>query len=296
MKINIKIRMFILVASLLLIASAIGLYTFFNSAIHYRNRVAVLTYHNIGPEESTYTITPESFHAQLQALRAHHYNVIPVEDLIRFLQGKKPVPPNAVVITFDDGYESFYTYAYPELKKMGMTATNFVIVSYVGQAQSGLPFLKWDEMKEMKRDGFSFYSHTYNSHALQPVTDGKMVAPLTSPIFLPKENRMETEEEYRKRVASDLSLSDTILHQEIGNDLDLLCFPHGIYNETLIQLANQAGIQYFFTGEEGFSLRGSTNIKRITAGVSYVSAARLIRILNVNQRLYYKIRNHFFGN
>jgi biofilm PGA synthesis lipoprotein PgaB len=143
--------------------------------IHFKNQVAVLEYHDINPNESAYSISPEHFQQHLQALKSNHYNVISMDEFIEFLNGSKTVPPNAVVITFDDGYESFYKYAYPILKKENMTATEFLIVSYVGASNSGLAFLNWEEAKEMKQYGFSFYSHTYHSHDSVLGADNRLV-------------------------------------------------------------------------------------------------------------------------
>ncbi len=67
-----------------------------------------------------------------------------MQQFIAFLNGKNTVPPDAVVLTFDDGYQSFYKYAYPALKDQDMTATNFIIVDYLG-TNPGTPFLNWDE-------------------------------------------------------------------------------------------------------------------------------------------------------
>ncbi len=39
------------------------------------------------------------------------------------------VPSNAVLVTFDDGYQSFYTAAYPILKSLRIPAVNFVITT-----------------------------------------------------------------------------------------------------------------------------------------------------------------------
>lgn len=219
------------------------------------------------------------FKQHIQALLDSHYNIIPMERFIHFLNNESDVPPNAVVITFDDGYESFYKYAYPELKNRGLTATNFVIVSYIDTPNPALPFLTWSEMIEMKRNGFSFYSHTYNLHASKPNEKGVNVSPLTSRIFLKSEQRLETEEEYRKRVIEDLTLANKILEEKLGNRFPLLCFPLGAYNSEVIKLANEVGIQYLFTIQSGINIRTDREIKRLHAGMPYMTSDILIRLL-----------------
>ncbi|NEN86090.1 polysaccharide deacetylase family protein [Paenibacillus elgii] len=246
---------------------------------HFSNEVAVLEYHHIDPEASAYTITPEAFKQHLLALKANHYNVISMEDFIEFLEGRRSLPSDAVVLTFDDGYESFYKYAYPILKEQNMVATNFIIVNYLG-TDPGTPFLNWNEIQEMKNDGFSFYSHTYNAHDFAADLNGKPVDPLTNPIYLQNRNRMETEEEYEQRVKADLVQADQIIESKLGAHDKLFCLPHGRYNEKLLELGNTVGIQYFFTGMDGLNAPGTKLVKRINAGSADVTPGKLLHKLN----------------
>jgi peptidoglycan/xylan/chitin deacetylase (PgdA/CDA1 family) len=248
------------------------------SKVHYKDKVAVITYHNIDETESAYTISPERFHLEMQALKDNGYNVVSVEDFIQFLQNKKPIPQNAVVITFDDGYKSVYTYAFPELKKQGFTATTFLIVHYQQSYNPALLFLSWDQIKEMKNAGFSFYSHTFNLHDPEVGEKGKLVQPLTHRIFIKK--RLETEAEYEKKVRDDLSLADNLLKEQLGNQFNLICFPHGEYNQKVLDISQKIGIHYFFTGFEGINMHTSTLIKRINVGSPYISPEQLIKKLN----------------
>jgi poly-beta-1,6-N-acetyl-D-glucosamine N-deacetylase len=246
---------------------------------HYNNHAAVLEYHHIDPVASEYTITPEAFREQMRALQANHYHVIPMPDFIEFLKGRKAVPPDAVVITFDDGYESFYKYAYPILKELDMTATNFLIVNDL-ETNPGIAFLAWNQIEEMDKQGFSFYSHSFNSHDTATGANGKQVGILTDPIYLEEKKRIETPDEYAQRIKADLSTADQIIQNKLGPQDNLLCFPHGRYNQNLITLANEVGIQYFFTGTDGLNTPGTKLIKRINAGLPYVTADKLIQKLD----------------
>ncbi|WP_187274502.1 polysaccharide deacetylase family protein [Paenibacillus sp. N3.4] len=240
-------------------------------SIHYTNKALFLTYHHLDDQESFITITPNKFKQHLLALKEKHYNVISIEDYACFHAQRKTLPPNAVVITFDDGYRSFYEKAYPLLKQMGYPATNFVIVSDVDSDNPSLPFLTWSQILEMKRDGFSFYSHTYDLHHKMSDEAGNLVPPLTNRIFLPKEKRMELEEERRQRVRADLQLGEAFLKTKLHNQLSFLCFPLGEYNQTVIEEAKQLGFSLFFTTREGINTGRSEEITRISVGMPYVS-------------------------
>src|SRR5690348_6277411 len=71
--------------------------------------VSVLTYHRFpkpsGAEpfdDEVIDVTPESFERQVAYLKKY-FTLVGVEELCAFAAGK-PIPPNALAITFDDGY------------------------------------------------------------------------------------------------------------------------------------------------------------------------------------------------
>lgn len=247
--------------------------------IHYKNKALVLTYHHLDEKESFITITPVKFKQHLQALKDNHYNVVSVEDYACFQAKRRMLPPNAVVITFDDGYRSFYEKAYPILKQMGYPATNFVIVSDVDSDYPSLPFLTWNQIREMKRDGYSFYSHTYDLHQKRKDEAGNGIAPLPNRVFLPKEQRMEIDAERKQRVRTDLLRGEAYLKMKLDNKLSMLCFPMGEYNKTVVEEAKPLGFSLFFTTKEGINNGSSREVNRVSAGMPYVSGDVLMKKL-----------------
>ncbi|CAN7526166.1 polysaccharide deacetylase family protein [Paenibacillus sp. LjRoot153] len=246
-------------------------------SIHYKNKALFLTYHHLDDQESFITITPTKFKQHLQALKDKHYNVVSVEDYACFHAHRTTLPPNAVVITFDDGYRSFYEKAYPLLKQMGYPATNFLILSDVDSDNPSLPFLTWSQILEMRRDGYSFYSHTYDLHQKKRDESGNLVPPLTNRIFLPNEKRMETDEERNQRVREDLLLGEVFLKTKLHNQFSFLCFPLGEYNQSVVEEAKQLGFSLFFTTREDINTGNSEEISRISAGMPYVSSDILLK-------------------
>jgi biofilm PGA synthesis lipoprotein PgaB len=144
----------------------------------------------------------------------------------------------------------------------------------------GLPFLHWNEIEQMHLDGFSFYSHTYYSHDFAADAAGNPVDSLTTPIYLKGQNRMETDAEYQLRVKTDLEKADQLIAEHLGPQIQLFCFPHGRYNQTLLQIANETGIHYFFTGIDGLNTPGTTLVRRISAGTDKVTPMKLLQKLN----------------
>jgi peptidoglycan/xylan/chitin deacetylase (PgdA/CDA1 family) len=71
----------------------------------------------------------EEFEKKIRYL-LRHYRVISLDECIAYLRTKKR-PPNCVVLTFDDGYKSIYTKAFPILKKYKIPATIFLTVDFI---------------------------------------------------------------------------------------------------------------------------------------------------------------------
>jgi peptidoglycan/xylan/chitin deacetylase (PgdA/CDA1 family) len=86
----------------------------------------ILMYHRFGPKG----LDAKIFEAQVRILKSS-FNVISLSKLSMSLQQGIPLPAHTVVITVDDGYADFYTYAYPILKKYSMPATFYVVSEFV---------------------------------------------------------------------------------------------------------------------------------------------------------------------
>lgn len=196
---------------------------------------------------------------------------------------KKPVPDNAVLLTFDDGYETFYEIVFPVLRRHGVTATNFIVVSSIDdQNHRGLTKLTWNQMREMKEAGMSFYNHTYNSHIYASVDPKGIRRPrpiLSHRIFLTRLNRMETTQEYERRILNDLSLAEERLKEELGNSRSALSFPYGVYSHKTLQAAHKLGIEVTFTIHPGINTHEQRNGFRINAGNQKLKTNNLIQLL-----------------
>jgi peptidoglycan/xylan/chitin deacetylase (PgdA/CDA1 family) len=126
--------------------------------------LTVINYHRIGdPDQPGFdsfrpniSAHPHMFAQQLEYL-ARWYNVIETRDLIQWLHHEKPLPPNAALITFDDGYLDNYTQAYPILRKYDLPAIIFLAAGHI---DTDRPFY-WDLA------AYCFH-HTSQDHILFP--------------------------------------------------------------------------------------------------------------------------------
>ena len=99
------------------------------------SRFVILCYHGIGESGNPLGVAPtrELFEKQMRFLR-ENYRVVPLDEACREMRGSERSEPG-VVITFDDGYRSAYTVAFPILQKYGLPATIYLTVESVETGQ-----------------------------------------------------------------------------------------------------------------------------------------------------------------
>lgn len=85
-------------------------------------RVTIITYHNISAE-------PFARHV---AWLTKNYRIISLDEAVNGLLREAPLPAKALAITFDDGYRSFYSDAFPVLRQHHAPATVFLTTGYIG--------------------------------------------------------------------------------------------------------------------------------------------------------------------
>ncbi len=96
------------------------------ASIFYKESVRILAYHRFG---ASYVST-ELFEKEVKYL-ANNFNPISIETYCEFILGERKLLPNSVLLTVDDGYEDFYTNAYPLLKKYEVPATIFLTTDFI---------------------------------------------------------------------------------------------------------------------------------------------------------------------
>lgn len=107
----------------------------------------VLLYHRVCPPADAATldaelvIAPAVFAQQMAELRAR-CNPLSLAQLQAALEGDAPLPPRAVLVTFDDGYRDLYDHALPALEANGVPAVVFVTTGFI---QGEVTFW-WDEL------------------------------------------------------------------------------------------------------------------------------------------------------
>ncbi|WP_209861986.1 polysaccharide deacetylase family protein [Paenibacillus shirakamiensis] len=250
---------------------------------YYRNKVIVLMYHEVTPEQiDSGTVLSSKFKRQLALMKAYGFKYITMKQYTDFILKGTPVPDNAVLMTFDDGYESFYQYAYPILKENNIPATMFLIANTVSNPKHpGIPKVSWEQIADMHKNGIDFYNHTFDSHVIVPVNASHSVKrpTLQGPIYLDQLKRKETIDEFKARVKKDLSQAQTLIKEKLGNDMDVLAFPYGSFSKTTLDVCKELGIQITFTVKPGINKKGQLNGFRVNAGGDKNNPDALIQLM-----------------
>jgi peptidoglycan/xylan/chitin deacetylase (PgdA/CDA1 family) len=134
-------------------------------------RVPILMYHSISRREEKGThpyyrtvTSPDVFADHMQALHQDGYRTANLAEVAsRMRAGDADGMEKTVVITFDDGYQDFYSDAFPVLSRYNYSATIFLPTAYIGDAEkrfNSQRCLTWTQVRELAKAGIEFGSHT----------------------------------------------------------------------------------------------------------------------------------------
>ena len=209
---------------------------------------SILLYHRFGPVvRDQMTVRTDTFRGQIEYLKDHGYQIVPLRMLVSHLLGKGPAPPaHSVVITVDDGHASVVTEMLPIVRQHKLPITLFIYPSAISNASYAM---KWDQLAELSRTGlFDIQSHTY-----------------WHPNFKTERRRLSPDA-FQSFVTMQFAKPRAVLKNRLGVDADMLAWPFGIYDDELIAKAREAGYVTAFTLDR----RPVTSRERIMALPRYL--------------------------
>lgn len=242
----------------------------------------VLNYHDVRDDIRTAAskdataISTDHLIAHFDWLRANGFHMVDLDDVIAAQRGQRPLPPKAVLLTFDDGLESFYTRVYPLLQAYHYPALFALEGSWMdlpeGQrfnyngADCGHEcFVSWDQVREMRASGLvEMASHTYDLH--KPVQANPQGNLLPAAVSLLDDNQHGYEDaaSYRIRVHADLKRSADEIEQQVGVRPRAIVWPYGSYNLVAENEAAALGMTLSFSlDDDPAQLVPGTTIPRL---------------------------------
>lgn len=189
--------------------------------------INVLLYHQIGYKPNEFTnldcfCSARAFYLQMQFLKEHNFSIIPLSVALSFIDGRKTIDKNYVVLTFDDGCETFYELAFPLLEAFNFPATIYPVAGCLGQIANwgkrynpDLRILARNRLTELHKLGVEIGAHTMNHSKLTHIS--------------------------LDEAAKQINESKSCLEQIIGDRVNSFAYPHGNYDNLLIELVKEAG-------------------------------------------------------
>ncbi len=191
-------------------------------------QINILMYHQVGDfspikkHQSTY-IHYKRFATHMAYLAHGGYTVLRLDQALACLAGQHPTPPRSVVITFDDGYENFYEYAWPVLQKYKFPAMVYLISGLIGQpakwfaadGRATPALMDATRIRQLRKEGVDFGSHG--------ATHVKLA------------------EQSTERIAEEMHNSRIALSELLDEDIRHFCYPYGSHDLRCIEAAAQAG-------------------------------------------------------
>ncbi|MFA6198319.1 MAG: polysaccharide deacetylase family protein [Patescibacteria group bacterium] len=186
-------------------------------------RIPIIMYHYIrinDPEDEkgvSLSVSPMHFAQQLDDLKQRGYQTITFQDLM-----SRNLPSKPIILTFDDGYEDFYTTAYPELARHQMTAVVYVIADFQKPE-----YLTPGQTLYLASRGIEIGSHTLDHASLDKTSAQETIRQLTG--------------------------SRQLLEQMTGRPVVSIAYPFGSFDAEIERLAIQAGYQFGVTTVGGLA-------------------------------------------
>ena len=235
----------------LLLTFLFSVFLFFNTT--YAATVSILCYHEVDnpyitaidgtQQENIWSISSKNLRAHFEFFRANGYKVISPTD---YLNGNYSGDKN-IVISFDDGYESFYTKVYPLLQEFNYHAILALHNEWFAYKPYDIGALVTiDQLKEMVNSGLvELASHTFASHKNRPTNSvGSVASVVENRLFI--NNRYETDAEYETRLSNDFSSAQKFFLSNFGKKARIIVWPYGRYSGKAMDVALKNGFKLSF--------------------------------------------------
>lgn len=219
-----------------------------------------LMYHQVLKDPAAhndYCVSPDELESDLKYLKENGFVSFLPEEMIKIADSGAPLPEKAVMITFDDGYETMLGYVLPLLEKYDMKATINIVGDFTDE-YTALPdneknlsfaYLTWNEVKQLNDSGrVEIGNHTYYMHRTGSSRQGST------------KNYNESEAEYRGVLYADVQKLQLKLSQLINKRPAAFAYPFGMMCDGEQEILESAGFELFMTCRELPSEIGGTPV------------------------------------
>lgn len=249
-----KIYVFVCVTALLLVS---GIFAVPRGSVETsaesKMQLPVVMYHQLTKNinrTGAYCITLAQLENDLKFLQDKGYETVDVEQLVNHVKSGAPLPEKPIIITFDDGYETVYSYAEPLLEEYGMCAVASVVGAYTDMYSQmddhtlSYSYMNWDEVRELAQGNvIEIQNHSYDLHKTD--NSGRHGAQKVS---------TETVSEYSAFLNDDIGKMQKLLTEKTGKKPQAFTYPFGSYSKESKQIIKAMGFDAAFVCEERINL------------------------------------------
>jgi peptidoglycan/xylan/chitin deacetylase (PgdA/CDA1 family) len=207
-------------------------------------------------------VTTDSLVQFFDWIKAEGWTPVSAAQLLAANEGGPPLPEKAILLSFDDGYLSFYERVYPLLLAYRYPALLALVgqwmdtppegqVDYGGRPISRSRFVTWDQVRRMTASGLvEVGSHSFDMHRTVLINPQGSSAPAArSWAYDPVTGRRETDREHRARVRADLARARDRIAAETGAPPIALVWPFGRHSGPALEEARALGFRLAFNLE-----------------------------------------------
>lgn len=221
-----------------------------------RHKVTILLYHNI---------EPSLFERHLRAFQ-RRYHIISFKDFLGAQKNPQtPLPPKALIITFDDGFKNNY-FLLPVIQRYAVPVTIFLCSSivdsrrkfWVGNPVAGCTISQLRKIPNeqrlslMQQCGFE----ETREYAERTALNGEEIREMASWVDFQPHTRFHPSlpqcDDARAR--DEIQGSKVELMEKFGLDVYAFAYPFGDYSDRDIQLIQEAGYEAAITTDHYFNM------------------------------------------
>lgn len=228
-----------------------------------------LCYHDVqdaptNNRDGVFRVKTADLVVQFEWLKENGYHPVSLDDLLAARDNGKALPEKPVLLTFDDGYTSFYTRVFPLLKLFNYPALLALVGHWqetpdggtVNYAETALPranFIGWEAVKEMAASGMvEIASHSFDLHRgvnSNPYENQQPAA--TARIYDLEFGNYEDDAKYEQRIRDDLTRSIELIETNTGVRPRTIVWPYGAHNQVTEKIAAELGMTTALTLDVG---------------------------------------------
>lgn len=208
----------------------------------------VIMYHqltNSAANTGPYVLTAQQFEADMRYIKSRGYTSVTTGQLIDYANHRGSLPQKPILITFDDGYESFIPYAQPVLKELDMYAVVSIIGSvaqtYTDTVDHTIRYshLSWEGIRQLSQDPHvEIGNHTYDLHSLDRGRRGCQI------------KSGEKVGSYKAMLIADLTKTQDLLEKYTGTPAKTFAYPFGARCSQSEEVLRSMGFQVVLTCAE----------------------------------------------